>query len=130
MSKKYYKVISSRHGRLFSSFLIDGGPQDFLVEYFVDKWVYPTVKKTKLFVFNDLFEAKTFAALGRGHCVYECEVKNPRKNPTIMYSFNSIAKYWRLRLQKKQTKHLYRNDNLSSDKCSSCDTVKLIRKVL
>jgi hypothetical protein len=128
MSEKYYKVVTNNYNRLFSSFVVDGGPTDFIVEYFVGEWSYPTIKKTRLFVFNDFIDAENFAVLSLGHSIYECEVKNPRKNPTIMSRFSCIQKYWELRFQKKKTGHFCRNSYLSSG-CSSCDAVKLIKKV-
>ena len=105
---------------------------DFSVKYSINNWTVPKVKNTKLFAFTGLTAAKEFMnnSLSEGFRIFTCEVKNPRKKPTIIFSFSEVVEYWRLRKQKKKTSHIaIRTKYKYGGSCISCDSIKLLEEV-
>lgn len=68
MDSKYYSAIADRHS--------------VRVEYKINKFVFPQIPNSKLFVFNNLEAASTFLGRERhfdifSFHIFKCEVKNP-----------------------------------------------------
>jgi len=107
-NKKYYKVVTKPSEPLetYQSAMVywyDG----VNVMYQVDKWSYPHLKDSKLFVFDSLRAAMSFVSLS---CIngttyiFEVEVKNPSKVKQIVRFLctPTFQDYWKNRKSKKR----------------------------
>jgi hypothetical protein len=102
----------------------------FSTIYNINQWTTPRVKDTKLFAFTTLKEAQKFAYTSPSLRIFECEVKNPRKNPTIVMYFSAVYEYWKLRKQKRNVSHISKRfDYGNGGICISCDAIKLLKEV-
>ena len=99
------------------------------VEYTINKWVLPTIKDSKLFVFDDLEAARrycwyNFAIEEQLHKIkiFTCEVLNPTEKGYMCQYFYELAvvEFWR-------GKDKYKRSLLSNTVL--CDAVKLIEEV-
>lgn len=103
MSKKYYKVVNPL--TLTSCCTNWHFPEQFRVKYKVGLWTKPTIAGTRLFVFNDLQDAKDFCAknyMTRSWDIYECVVKNPRKD--VVANVKNIKEFWEIVTKFRQKK--------------------------
>jgi len=112
MTQKFYKVTDS----LLRS--ADNQCNEFYVQYIMNEWVKPVLKYSKLFVFNNLKSAITFASfcetffpknlsakLFYGYKemrIFECEVKNPRKLLVICNATHLFKEFWISRHHKQK----------------------------
>jgi len=116
-----------------------------ILKYEINEWTYPTIKGSKLFVFDTIenameflhtnmnlkYQFSTFSIFDRG-TIWMCEVHNPSKNGIVADSlrnnWQTVIKAWKLRKYKKRFKHLVHlirppNGTLF------VDAVKLIKEV-
>jgi len=104
----------------------------FNVKYSLNKWTFPKVKGSKLFVFDDIDSAKLFAYNHNG-ITYKCEVLNPKKTGPFYSEVVSNAKVtilmWKKYTQKKKYSHLVWGLCLVPRHTVWVDAVKLIKKV-
>ena len=104
----------------------------FNVKYSLNKWTFPKVKGSKLFVFDSLSASRRFANNHIG-LVYECEVLNPKKtgpfySPIISCSDQALV-MWKKYAQKKKYMNL-KHGFWNIPYCTVwVDAVKLIKKV-
>ena len=128
---RYYKVVSIWENRFFSSIvLFDDAPRWYHVEYAVDKWAYPTIKDSKLFVFDDLEATKrycwnNFTLEEQLHKIkiFSCEILNPEMTKIRMCGYlgsQAIINFWEGNT--KNSRIIHKNTVL-------CDAVKLIEEV-
>lgn len=132
--KTYYKVVAVRSSGLYSYchsdlfFIRDESRNSYSVEYKLNEFVTPNVTGTKLYVFDNVDNAKRFAGLCETVELWECEVINPRKCATLAYVLeNSINKFWKLKRAHKKINAICKQSPYGT---ISCDAVKLLRKVL
>ena len=103
-----------------------------VIQYKIGEFVKPVIKGTQLFVFNSWLDASAFwsdqIVSGKFVDIYECEVKNPKKNPKIYTYFRDAIQILK---QKKNKKKLPSTPDYSSYREMSigCDEVKLLRKI-
>jgi hypothetical protein len=91
MGKYFYKVIhKNRKTKELKSAVITGKPA---VVYKQKVWTYPTIKKSKLFVFQTLHAAVSFRECDEDEKIFRCLVKKPRKIRNIMSYTSSIADF-------------------------------------
>lgn len=127
----YYKVVNSN---LSSAFISSGmvlNSIHFTVLYKINEWVEPTIKGSKLMVFDSLEEAENFLNIfGWGDVIYKCEAKNPNKTGLFikgnMYIYNDLLKILDLKRKKKKFSHLLDEPIPGT---IFCDAVKLVEKV-
>lgn len=120
----YYKVLRKNSKELISARAKRDCYSEILnkVTYKVDQWV-SSGNISKLFVFNNLEDAKKFHITGEE--IWECEVKNP-VNYFPCASIDEIDNYWKM---------LNANEEISEDNLKTnipsvlADEVKLIQKV-
>ena len=118
--KKYYKVVDRVCGHYISVMV---GGSDIGIKYSVGEFAYPTLKGSKLFVFDDLQIAIDFGKVVG--CVFECEVINPFEyNGGIAkwYRPEEIRLFWENQLQFSSSRNAIKNTVL-------CDAVKLVREI-
>jgi len=120
MAEKYYKVVNKFLDSARASEW-DG----FSIKYKIGEFVYPTLKNSKLFVFDNLESAKDFAYKDWDK-IFECEVVNPSKAKYMATFVSCIEDFWAAKNRKESVKGY-------ADKAVSgtifCDAVKLIKKV-
>ena len=125
---KYYKVVCMRYDEKVS---VGSSIHGQCLRYNIDYWTTPKIKHSKLFVFNNINSAKTFANtyLGVGLTyVYECEVKNPQKLKVIVSPFtHRLEDVWKLWKNKKKYSHLLSWELPKGT--VHVDAVKLIKRV-
>ena len=107
----------------------------YQVYYKCNKWVYPTIPKSKLFVFNDLQAAINFKnelvgcmlrPLGMIQ-IFKCEVQKPAKIQSIARDTQDIEDFWRKKAYRKKL-----DDYLCTEPLPNtviCDAVKIGKKV-
>jgi hypothetical protein len=129
---KYYKVVANIDNKLQSACRHINFPEEFRVTYEIGKWIEPRVKGTRLFIFKDFDCAKKFASDNWGE-VYECEVKNPRKDQVARLAF--IHHFWIAVFEARKKKVRFRDTiknmlmyNQPNGTYSAIE-IKLIRKV-
>lgn len=88
MSDIYYKVVEKYTLKSFlaARYKMDGLilPDKYQITYIIGEWVYPKVKNSKLYVFDDIEKAKRYAYGGADiYSIYRCKVKNPLKTSII-----------------------------------------------
>ena len=122
LPKVYYKVVSTYHNLSILCW-------KYRIHYIVGQWVYPNLRGTKIFVFDNLEEAKKFAGN-----IYECEVINPtpgHKYNLFAYgcgiNYDRIEQMLKLKLAKKKFTHL--KMGFIPKGTVMCDAVKLIKQV-
>jgi hypothetical protein len=88
--KKYYKVVSvSKHG---NDTVLHSARADDAVSYKENEWTIAP-NNTRLFVFDDLKDAKRFSCAGE--VVYECKIIGGIKGKGAD-KYNSINEYWNI----------------------------------
>ena len=125
---QYYKVVSLWNEKYYSVMVIyKGGPLRHHVEYGIDKWSYPNIENSKLFVFDDLEAAKKYCRFNfiiEEHKVeiFSCEVTNPVVNGDMcMYShLEAVIDFW---------SGIHEFSRRAIDHTVLCDSVKLIERV-
>lgn len=118
----FYKVVLVESGKLYSCIA------DFYgIEYRVGEFVSPKIPGSKLYVFDNLNDAKWFFGdYDEFRALYECEVINPTKATKIASPFFSDFKlYW-------ENREAFRA--VSSEKepllgTWECDSVRLVREI-
>ncbi len=128
--EKYYKVVQVKEDRFYSynkSVYTMGS-----IEYRINKWTYPEIENSKLFIFKNLQDAYNMAGFNTyKHKVFLCEVKNPHliqitslPNTRDKYMFQD---FWNGVKNKIYKYFIY---TISVPKGSYwCDKVKLISEV-
>lgn len=98
--KTYYKCVTKD----MKSGYVDN-LKELCTTYQLNKWTYPILKKSKLFVFDNKNTAKNWARADWLD-VYECEVKNPTKHGPFDLSvrLEEILYLWKLYKNKKAYK--------------------------
>ena len=138
---KVYKVVRvESDGRLSSACNRNEFPDEFRVYYQINKVTKPKVKKSMLFAFRDMQEAKDFRdSLSSRHKIYIAESPDLYKNilPQHIYFFknnkNIFIKFWSdLFSAKKAKKKMDKigcpmNFNYNSSVC--CSSIKLIEEL-
>jgi hypothetical protein len=126
--KKYYKVVRLNGNKTFISARASqwggGVSQEFAVQYRIGEFAKPKVAGTKLFVFDDLDEAQSFA--DSSDVIFECEVKNPRKAKYGSFTYRDVALFWKVRQSRKSTKEI---QMILPDHTIFCDAVMLTKEV-
>ena len=138
-SKKYYKVVSiykHKNNEEFYSCRLAKDYKDWKVRYLVNKFVTPTMKNTKLMVFDSLGEALNFKSWHAPEAIFEVKVINPTKSaPFLHRNFIRGAEIiWKLWASKKKYRHLMSRDwdnnlDLPPKGTVFVDAVKLIKRV-
>lgn len=92
---KYYKWVTNH---FTSAFTGNYKKSQLIVQYGINRWVYPNIKDSQLMCFNDLSCAQAWkTATGFGRLLYECEVKNPQETGLFIYpQISDINYYWSL----------------------------------
>lgn len=97
---------------------------EFTVEYTVGEWVRPKIKDSKLFVFKELYYAKTFMP-GRIKKIWRCEIQNPSPAPEmILLTSRDISCFWQ---PDYQLNYLNSIDTPYGSLC--CDAIKLLELI-
>jgi len=128
-TQKYYKavqVFDNPLGRCFySGYIVH---KELRTEYFLNKWTYPKLQHSKLFVFTEEQSAIIWAQT-YGCNVYECEVKKPSKYGVFISSTigTYILKAWKYRKQKKKYTNL---STFLSKNMVFVDAVKLTKQIM
>ena len=133
-----YKVVYEMDKKLYSccrnSDIVD---YDMRVEYELNKWTYPKLSGSKLFVFDNLKSARDMVSENcweYSHKIYQCKVKNPisivgKKDESLYYDTYMIWKNY-LEQKKKKKKIMWAfGIDIPLDTCL-CSAVKLIGKPL
>lgn len=123
----YYKVVWKNPDESLQS-ICRSIPSRYLVKYEIGKWAYPSVPKTRLFVFKNLADAELFVSKSQflqAPQIFECEVKNPAivRNIGRMLCF---AEFWRKKWSKKSTLEYSMEPPYNT---YSASAVKLIRRI-
>lgn len=138
MSKKYYKIVklSSKSKYLYTSCRIhDTG---IACTYIKNEWTHPHIVGSKLMVFNNLSNAKTFIidTCGSKDIIFECEVIKPSRKwggfskNTYHVMSETFRNAMKLRYKKKKHSHLLVKTCDSPPRGTIfCDAVKLTNKV-
>ncbi len=131
--KIYYKCVRV-HNTQLTSYVISSR-NSFCVQYKLDKWIYPSVSGTKLFVFETLEDAKNFTRHGYSFAIFECNVINPQNKYSIFhcskYNFVNLTiveGMLRLRKQRKKFTHLQIGDMPKNTVV--CDAIKLTKGII
>lgn len=127
MPKLYYKVVKEIPSGLRSVNI------SATIIYEVGKWVLPKILWSKLFVFADYSDAKSFIREklleSNQWRIYSCQVQNPSKIRHIVSSFDyGLTKFWKLHKNKKKISHLG-GVYPAPYGTVICDAVKLIERV-
>ncbi len=98
--KNYYKVVYNHNGRMFSAIFntIKHFSWDTIkdVEYIPNEWSTPTIKGSKLFVFDCLATATHFSMNNAGTTIWRVKVKNPYKLVRrALINSRDIRAFWR-----------------------------------
>jgi len=123
---KYYKVVfESSDNCLWSSWTADSS---LVVEYKLNEFVYPKLKKSKLFVFADFSEAMSYCGNMEKLRIYECEVLNPviGRKMSNNSRLSIIIEFW------NNETILTNQSNIVVNcpwKTVFCDGVKLVKKI-
>lgn len=130
MNNIYYKVMRYSGNELTSynvSYNTFYKSLGMSIKYNIGEWTHPIIKKTKLFVFNNLEDAKNLIKREKyGYSIYECEVINPKEyGPVNIGNTEDLLKAIK---QKKKYRHLINRCDLPNGTIF-CDAVKLIREV-
>lgn len=134
---KYYKVVSRKSKKLFSAISNRNMYNCSPIRYTKNRWTYPKIDGSKLFVFSDLNVAKFFARefADFNLVVYECDVFNPTVvSPiTLISSLYDITlkEYWSF-VNRDDYKNLYTLGlglAHAKDYTIFCDAVMLTKKV-
>jgi hypothetical protein len=149
MKKKYYYKVICKHGRKLLSSAIHPDNDfdinsDFCIRYKINKWTYPKVKGTKLFVFSSLKDAQNYIwhhnILPWDLKIYKCEIKGLKRNQPVIrfidFDFllererGDTIKFLKSFFSKK--KHTYHGCYITFEEGSDkhwCNAIKLIREV-
>ncbi len=84
----YYKVVNNFKSGLRSACT---GPK-YSVQYIPNEWTSPILKGSKLYVFENLQDANTFADNDSLE-IWECEVENPL--PFRACVFSDVGQFWK-----------------------------------
>lgn len=136
--KKYYKIVISSNGSLRSlcgfNLVHNAKPN---IKYEIDKWVYPKIKGSKLFVFDNIFHAIDFN--DEYNDIFECEVINPTQQyynlSHIIFDENSkiynrfIKEFWKIYKNDRNNIEDYNKIMNAPQGTCVCDAVKLIRRI-
>jgi len=128
----YYKVVFETNGVLESYARVVRG-NHFCVKYEVGKWITPTVKNTKLYVFDSITNATNWITMDSGYDkhirLFECKVKNPVKNFQIAYVHN-IEDFWDryFNFRQKRKKIEIRSHKIIPG-TTGCSAVKLTKEI-
>lgn len=130
MAKKYYKVLNKD----LMSAACCNLPSNFRTQYYENQWVESPVKGTRLFVFPSLYDAENFIYndMTYKYALYECEVKNPRKD--VVAELNWIQDFWnaifsaRKKKSKIKNKYLKARIPVNTYSATHVKITKLIRK--
>jgi len=121
--QKYYKVTNQSRCSARASLW----PEKFYfsVKYEIGKFAYPTQRNSKLFVFDNLEAARSFANYSEK--IFECEVINPVKAKYISGFFTNVERFWDLKSKKKSLKRVAEQ---AIEGTIFCDAVKLTREII
>lgn len=90
MGKYYYKVVHEvPKTKKLKSLVVTGKPA---IVYKQKVWIYPTIKKSKIFVFQTFHAAVSFRERENGK-IFRCIVKKTRKIRNILPPASSIAEF-------------------------------------
>lgn len=122
-----FKVLRSVNDRLYSAVAPD---TTWGIEYTPNKWIYPSIPNSRIFVFDSLKNAKDFIRNERSLEIWECCVLNPSdaKYKTILeVSFSSISKEYMEMFWSK--KLMYAPQRYTPTGTVFCDAIKLTNKI-
>jgi len=128
--KTYYKIVSKDLKSIVSINL--DTPDEYVVQYCVNRFVEPKLKGTSLFVFDTLKNVKRFFSPpwvhGERYIIYEAEVKNPKQIGLFSSYCNWVylAELLELKRSKKKWSH---KTSVPPTGTVFCSSVKLLKKV-
>jgi hypothetical protein len=128
----YYKVVFETNGVL-ESYARVVRSSEFCVRYEVGQWITPTVKNTKLYVFDSIANAMNWINIDSARDeqvrLFECQVKNPVKNFQIAYVHN-IQTFWDryFNFRQKRKKIEIRSHKIIPG-TTGCSAVKLTKEI-
>lgn len=127
--KKYYKVVSKDMWSARTCWSIDD--VHLSIRYKLNEWVYPKIKYTDLMVFEFIEDAQFFK--GFYERIFECEVKNPRKQGNLIYDNTipleeTVSQIIKNRQQKKKWTHLVAGQKRPPGTVF-CSAVKLTKEI-
>jgi len=126
MGKYYYKVIHKNcKTKELKSAVITGKSA---VVYKQKEWTYPTIKGSKLFVFQTLHAAVAFREC-HDEKIFRCLVKKPRKISSILSPNSSIAKFRDFWHYYTKEKACY-GSNAAPYQTSVVDAVKILEEIV
>jgi len=134
MGKYYYKVVhEGRKTKKLKSLVVIGKPA---IVYKQKVWIYPTIKKSKIFVFQTFHAAVNFrgkAAVSfrerENGKIFRCIVKKPRKIRNILPPASSIAEFrdfWKYYAKEKGCLGSY----IAPHQTFVVDAVKLLEEIV
>jgi hypothetical protein len=121
----YYKLVNGDlKSFLFTQCNVNSNNWQYLIQYKIDKFVYPIIKNSQLFVFADIQTAKEWNFNGNGRTrLFECEVINPRP-PKLSPIDKPIFDFWkRIKNKKKTVRHWLKTGVIG------CDAIKLTKEI-
>ena len=98
MERKFYKVVAvrGRKQKVSSIYGYLANDTDLVVIYRLNRWSYPTIEGSRLFVFSSLVAANDFRSSTQR--IFECGVKDPVDCAFLLdlpMSMDQIKKWWR-----------------------------------
>lgn len=107
--KTYYKVLTIEPDAALTSICqiedVVGVGRERALEYKPGQWTVPTLKGSKLFIFDSFDNAKEFAhkMLSTHAAIWECQVKNPLPMPQISRTrAGYIEDFWETWIEARQ----------------------------
>lgn len=129
----YYKVVNCLDNKYYSATVNLDLLDDYVTEYKVGRVTKPTIKNTKLFIFNNLADAKAFksrfcSSSGR---VFECIPLNPSHIRYIGQAYEA-DKFWECKWLHKALRFVFRDLRCEPEykNAMACDALKLTKEVV
>lgn len=132
----YYKIVHLEPNGSLSSYSYAARQSSWNVIYQVNQWVYPSVKHTKLYVFDSYENAMGW--IQHDNCnkklvkLFECKIKNPVKDFHISYTNEDcMYRFWvyynELRKKRKSIKSLASFKYITGT--VGCSAIKLTKEI-
>ncbi|MCB0448437.1 MAG: hypothetical protein KDD03_13200 [Gelidibacter sp.] len=138
MTKKYYKVVTKDMESVIMNpkTSYESWRNDFCIKYVIGEWIKPKMEGTSIMVFDDLRAAKKFrSAEFNARKIFECEVKNPRRQgfitnlSDVQRVYNKLKSLIRRKKKRTDLYRIYKKDWIPASTVF-CSAVKLVKEVV